>query len=331
MRNKLLVTVGLFILLSQTTTVYAKESVIDSNVEWFKKHTVTVSEDKKSEADMDSGEDSKNIASDIFSENSISSFINNRIEAYSTEDTASEVSDDSYTEDYDKVQGEESSDIYSGYSASGYNFSDNEIKIIAQVMHHEAGNQCEAGQIAVVEVILNRLFSQYFPNTVRGVVYQPHQFSYVERSKSIVPTERELNLVKAVILGDKKALADNTIMYYRNPKICINVPAKYVHDWGRLKYVTYVQDHAFYRDVAKFPSDWSSPINVGIPYEEFVEDSPNVTAPSVSDEYIEEYEDTEVITEEYVEDVEEYTEEPEYTESYDECGYFEDGEFVISQ
>lgn len=55
--------------------------------------------------------------------------------------------------------------------------TDNEKELIARITFREAGNQSEEGQRAVVEVILNRLNSEKWPNTVEGVLSQNRQFS----------------------------------------------------------------------------------------------------------------------------------------------------------
>nr|MCR4717743.1 cell wall hydrolase [Lachnospiraceae bacterium] len=41
----------------------------------------------------------------------------------------------------------------------------------------EAGNQCYAGKLAVGIVVMNRVESKVFPNTIKGVLYQPYQFT----------------------------------------------------------------------------------------------------------------------------------------------------------
>ncbi len=298
MKIRLWVCLGLIAsLLATPVNVHAEEkdfvTAIHQDMEWYAMHRIAF--DDQSDEIQTKEEDNS-----IFSDGISLMFINNRLALYPQQ--TEEETDEYYGESYDEIYGYESTNIYSGYCAQGYDFSDREIWIMAQVMHHEAGNQCEAGQIAVVEVILNRLFSVYFPDTVCGVVYQPRQFSYVERSRRIVPTDAELELVQDVILGNKKALDDSSIMYYRNPDICIGVPACYEHDWGSLRYVTYIQDHAFYRDEAKYPSDWSRQIN-SVPeddYEIYEEEQD-----------IEEYTEEEVIEESPAEDEteEEYREE----------------------
>ena len=50
-------------------------------------------------------------------------------------------------------------------------------ELIYRITFREAGNQCEEGQRAVMEVILNRVLSDRFPNTVYEVLSAPGQFS----------------------------------------------------------------------------------------------------------------------------------------------------------
>ena len=53
---------------------------------------------------------------------------------------------------------------------------DSELECMAKVVHHEAANQSLQGQLAVAQVILNRVRSPLFPKTICGVVNQPGQF-----------------------------------------------------------------------------------------------------------------------------------------------------------
>lgn len=52
-----------------------------------------------------------------------------------------------------------------------------EIELIALVTMAEAEAEPVEGQRLVIDTILNRVDSPYFPNTVYDVVYQPHQFT----------------------------------------------------------------------------------------------------------------------------------------------------------
>lgn len=53
---------------------------------------------------------------------------------------------------------------------------DAETLCMAKVVHHEAGNQPRAGQLAVAQTILNRVASGRFAATVCGVVHQRNQY-----------------------------------------------------------------------------------------------------------------------------------------------------------
>ena len=52
-----------------------------------------------------------------------------------------------------------------------------ELELLAQLVEAEAGNQPIEGKRLVVDVILNRLNSDDFPDTVEGVIFQPGHFS----------------------------------------------------------------------------------------------------------------------------------------------------------
>ena len=43
---------------------------------------------------------------------------------------------------------------------------------LAEAVYYEARSEVKAGQMAVAEVVLNRVKSKHYPNTVCGVVYQ---------------------------------------------------------------------------------------------------------------------------------------------------------------
>lgn len=55
-------------------------------------------------------------------------------------------------------------------------YDDYEIALMAKVVRAEAGNQDDVGKRLVVDCILNRLDSDNFPNTIKGVIEQKNQF-----------------------------------------------------------------------------------------------------------------------------------------------------------
>ena len=57
--------------------------------------------------------------------------------------------------------------------------SEADIELIALVTMAEAEGESEEGKRLVIDTILNRVDSEHFPDTVRGVIYQKNQFSSV--------------------------------------------------------------------------------------------------------------------------------------------------------
>lgn len=58
-------------------------------------------------------------------------------------------------------------------------FADGDRYLLANIIYCEAGNQPYEGQVAVGAVVINRVKSAVFPDTVVGVIYQNKQFSPV--------------------------------------------------------------------------------------------------------------------------------------------------------
>lgn len=62
-------------------------------------------------------------------------------------------------------------------NAPEFELSDEDIELIARIVHAEAGNQDQIGKRLVADCILNRVKSDKFPDTVQGVIYQAGQFT----------------------------------------------------------------------------------------------------------------------------------------------------------
>lgn len=55
--------------------------------------------------------------------------------------------------------------------------SENKVKLLACLIYTEAGSESYEGKLAVASVIMNRVKSSRYPNTIYKVIYQPGQFS----------------------------------------------------------------------------------------------------------------------------------------------------------
>lgn len=62
---------------------------------------------------------------------------------------------------------------YSG----GVSYSADELKLLACLVHAESGNQSYEGKLAVANVVLNRVKSGKYPNSIKSVIYQKGQFT----------------------------------------------------------------------------------------------------------------------------------------------------------
>lgn len=89
-------------------------------------------------------------------------------------------------------------------------YSPREREILAGVIHSEAGNQDQIGKRLVVDVILNRVDAEDFPNNILDVVKQEGQFT----EPSTTYTADDMRAVDAEL---KKRL-DYDILWFRTDK-----------------------------------------------------------------------------------------------------------------
>lgn len=89
--------------------------------------------------------------------------------------------------------------------------------LFAQIVHAETNGEPYTGKVAVAEVILNRVKSNQFPNSVEEVVYQSGQFSPVsDGSINNNPTEEDYRAIAEAESGSNYAQG---ALYFYNPEI----------------------------------------------------------------------------------------------------------------
>lgn len=66
---------------------------------------------------------------------------------------------------------------------SEVSFADGDRKLLANLIYCEAGGESYAGKLAVGAVVINRVLSSKYADTVVGVIYQPYQFSPVRSGR----------------------------------------------------------------------------------------------------------------------------------------------------
>lgn len=93
-----------------------------------------------------------------------------------------------------------------------------DMELIAQLVQAEAGTQDLTGMRYVVDVVLNRVDSEEFPDTVEGVIFQKYQFSVIDNgSFDEAAWYISDNAFKAVQLEYEKRTNHN-ILYFGQEK-----------------------------------------------------------------------------------------------------------------
>ena len=83
------------------------------------------------------------------------------------------------------------------------NATENELDMLAKIIYAEARGESYNGKVAVGAVIMNRIKSSKYPNTIRDVIFAPKQFSPVSNGTyySAKPGEAEYQAAKDALNG----------------------------------------------------------------------------------------------------------------------------------
>lgn len=102
----------------------------------------------------------------------------------------------------------------SSNSSSSANNSSN-LNLLARLVYGEARGEPYTGQVAVAAVVLNRVKSSSFPNTVSGVIYQAGAFSVVSDGQiNLTPNQTAYNAARDALNGWDPSYGS---IYYFNP------------------------------------------------------------------------------------------------------------------
>ena len=92
--------------------------------------------------------------------------------------------------------------------------------LLAAIIYCEAGAEPYEGQLAVGAVVMNRVLSSRYPNTISGVVYQPYQFSPAGSGRlALVLAQRSASASCYQAADQAMSGASNvgTCLYFRTP------------------------------------------------------------------------------------------------------------------
>ena len=97
-----------------------------------------------------------------------------------------------------------------------------DIQLMARAINGEARGEPYEGQVAVGAVILNRVKSSQFPNTIAGVIYQSGAFTAVSDGQINVPIEEGSTVYKAAKDAMNGWDPTGGCIYYFNPNTATN-------------------------------------------------------------------------------------------------------------
>ena len=100
--------------------------------------------------------------------------------------------------------------------------STSDLQLMARAINGEARGEPYEGQVAVGAVILNRVKSSQFPNTIAGVIYQSGAFTAVADGQINVPIEEGSSVYKAAKDAMNGWDPTGGCIYYFNPDTATN-------------------------------------------------------------------------------------------------------------
>ena len=123
----------------------------------------------------------------------------------------------------------------SSSSSSSSNLSD--INLLSRIIYSESRGEPYAGQVAVGAVVLNRVKSSSFPNSIAGVIYQSGAFDAVSDGQiNLTPNSTAKKAAQDALNGWDPSYG---AIYYFNPSTATN---KWI--WSRPMTVT-IGKHRF--------------------------------------------------------------------------------------
>ncbi|MCI8617623.1 MAG: spore cortex-lytic enzyme [Clostridia bacterium] len=133
-----------------------------------------------------------------------------------------------------KAMGIMSSSSSSGSSSSSYNSN---LNLLSRLIYGEARGESYTGQVAVGAVVMNRVKSSKFPNTISGVIYQSGAFDVVSDGQiNLTPNSTAKKAAQDALNGWDPTYG---AIYYFNPATATN---KWI--WSRPMTVT-IGKHRF--------------------------------------------------------------------------------------
>ncbi len=103
---------------------------------------------------------------------------------------------------------------YPDYAGRSYAASASERELLAALIYCEAGGESYEGQKAVGSVVMNRVYSSYFPNTISGVIYDSGQFTPVRSGRLALVLANKTYTDSCVRAANEVIAGNLTVKYW---------------------------------------------------------------------------------------------------------------------
>jgi N-acetylmuramoyl-L-alanine amidase len=120
-----------------------------------------------------------------------------------------------------------------------------DYELLVRLLYHEARGEGVEGKKEVVRVVLNRVNSQNFPDTIRDVIFQPRQFSPSHLIGNPMDEKYREEIGSAIkeVMIEGEGLNDGSLYF-------VNASIADMGNYGwfkNLEYVKTIEAHEFYR------------------------------------------------------------------------------------
>ncbi len=107
--------------------------------------------------------------------------------------------------------------VSSTTSSTSGKYTSSDTTLLAKLIYAEARGESYTGQVAVGAVVLNRVKSSSFPNTISGVIYQPYAFTCVSDGQiNLAPDSTALAAARDAMNGWDPSYGS---LFYYNPAV----------------------------------------------------------------------------------------------------------------
>ena len=119
---------------------------------------------------------------------------------------------------YAKLKDQSSTSTKKNTDQSSIDNSGDMVDLLARLINGEARGEPYKGQVAVGAVVMNRVKSSEFPDTISGVIYQKGQFSCVTDGQFNKAIDEESTVYKAAQEAINGSDPTNGCIFFYNPK-----------------------------------------------------------------------------------------------------------------